>query len=58
MSTYFCVIFEVHYMVFRDNVCLEEYMNLSPRLVNGTKIEDTKSMRRTKRSGSQKKKTK
>ena len=32
MFTYFFVIFEVHYTVFRYDVCLEEYMNLSPRL--------------------------
>ena len=55
MSTYFFVIFEVHYMVFRYNVYLEKYMDLSPRLINGTKSKDTKPMRRTQRSGSQRK---
>ena len=54
MSTYFFVIFEVHYMVFRCNVCLEEYMDLSSRLKNGTRSEVTKPMRRTRRGGSQK----
>ena len=55
MSTYFFVIFEVHYMVFRYNVCLEEYMDLSLRLINGIKLEYIEPMRRTKRSESQKK---
>ena len=50
MSTYFFVIFEVHCTIFRYNVCLEEYMDLSPRLISGTKSEHTKPMRRTKRS--------
>ena len=58
MSTYFFVIFEMHYMVFRYDVCLEEYMDLSLRLISGTKSEGTKPMRRTKRSESYKKKTK
>ena len=40
MSTYFFVIFEVHYIVSRYNVCLEKYMNLSLRLRSGTKTED------------------
>ena len=44
--------FEVHYMVFRNKVCLKEYMDLSPRLINGTKSEHTESMRRTKKSES------
>ena len=56
MSTYFFVIFEVHYMIFRYNVCLEEYMDISPRSISGSKPEHTKPMRRTKRSESQKKK--
>ena len=55
MSAYFFVIFEMHYVVFRYNVCLEEYMDLSVRLRSGTTSKDTKPMRRTKRSGSQKK---
>ena len=55
MSTYFSVIFEVHYIVFRYNNCFEEYMNLSPTLRSGTTLEDTKPMRRIERSGSQKK---
>ena len=41
MSTYFFVIFEVHYMGFRYDVYLEEYMDLSPRLISGTKSEHT-----------------
>ena len=32
MFTYFFVTFEVHYIVFRYNVYLNEYMDLSPRL--------------------------
>ena len=55
MSTYFFVIFEVHCIVFRNNVCLKEYMDLSPRLISGTKPEHIKPMRRTKRSESKKK---
>ena len=55
MSTYFFVIFEVHYIVFRYDVCLEEYMDLSLELRSGTTSEDTKPMRRTRRSGSKKK---
>ena len=58
MSTYFFMIFEVHYIVFGYDVCLEEYMDLSPRLISGTKSEDKEPMRWTKRSGSQKKKKK
>ena len=53
MSTYFFVIFEVHHVVSRYNVCLEKYMDLLVRLNSGTTSEDTKPMRRTKRSGSQ-----
>ena len=49
------MIFEVHYMIFRYNVCLEEYMDLSPRLISGTKSKYTKPMRRTKKSESKKK---
>ena len=55
MSTYFFVILEMHYMVFRYNVCLEEYMDLSSRLISGNKLEHIESMRRTKRSESKKK---
>ena len=58
MSTYFFVIFEMHYTVFRYNVCLEEYMDLSPSLISGTKSEHAEPMRRTKRSESQKEKEK
>ena len=47
MSTYFFVIFEMHYKVFRYDVCLEEYMDLSPRLISGTKLEHVEPMRRT-----------
>ena len=54
MSINFFMIFEVHYMVFRYNVFLEEYMDLSGRLENGTTSEDTKPLRRTSRGGSQK----
>ena len=54
MSTYFFVIFEVHHIVSRYNVCLEKYINLSVRLRTGTTSEDTKPMKRTWRSGSQK----
>ena len=50
--------FEVHYTVSRYNVCLEEYMDLSPRLISGTKLEHIEPIRRAKRSESQKKKTK
>ena len=53
MFTYFFVIFEVH-TIFRYDVCLEEYMDLLLRLVNGNTSEGTKPMRRT-RSGSQEK---
>ena len=55
MSTYLFVIFEVHYMVSRYDVCLEEYMDLSPRLISGTKSEHIEPMRRTKRSERKKK---
>ena len=55
MATYFFVIFEVHYMVFGYDVCLEEYMDLLLRLINGTKLENTEPMRRTKKSKSKKK---
>ena len=47
MFTYFFVIFEVHYMVSRYNVCFEKYMDLSLRLRSGTTPEDTELMRRT-----------
>ena len=49
------MIFEVHYMVFRYDVCLEEYMDLSLRLISGTKSEHIELMRRTKRSESKEK---
>ena len=55
MSTYFFVIFEVQHTVSRYDVCLEKDMDLSVRLRSGTTSEDTKPMRRTRRSGSQKK---
>ena len=55
MSTYLFVIFEVHYIVCRYNVCLEEYMDLSLGLINGTKSKHTKPMRRAKRSENKKK---
>ena len=56
MSTYFSLIFEVYYTVSGYNVFLEKYMDLSLRLTSGTKLGDTKPMRRTRRSGSQKNK--
>ena len=52
MSTYLFVIFEVHYTISRYDVCLEEYMDLSPRLISGTKSEHTEPMKRAKRSKS------
>ena len=55
MSTYFCVIFEVHYTIFRYNVCFEEYMDLSPRSISGIMSKVIELIRSTKRSGSQKK---
>ena len=42
-------------MIFRYDVCLEEYMDLSPTLINGTKSKHTGPMRRTKKSESKKK---
>ena len=51
MSTYFSLIFKVHYMVFRYNVCFEECMDLSPRSINGTPSKDIKPMRKTKGVG-------
>ena len=54
MSTYIFVIFEVHYTIFRYDVCLEKYVDLSPRLISGIKLEYTKPMRRAKRSESKK----
>ena len=50
------MILEVHYMVSQYNVCFEEYMDLSARLISGTKLKHTKPMKRTKRSESQKEK--
>ena len=41
------MIFEVHYVVFRYNVCLEEYMDLSSKLISDTKSEHIEPMRRT-----------
>ena len=46
MSTYFFVIFEVHYTVSRYSVCLEKYLDLSLRLRSGTTSEDIEPMRR------------
>ena len=55
MSTYFFVIFEMHHTVSRYNVCLEKYMpDLSMRLKSGTTLKDTKPIKRTRKSGSQK----
>ena len=55
MSTYFFVIFEVHYRIFRYDICLEEYIDLSPRLINGPKSEYIEPMRRTEKRESKKK---
>ena len=55
MSTYLFVIFEVHYIVSKYDVCLAEYMDLSPRLISGTKSEHIEAMRKAKRSESKKK---
>ena len=55
MFTYFFVIFEVHHIISRYNVCLEKYMDLLVRLRTDTTSEDTEPMRRTRRSESQKK---
>ena len=55
MSIYFFVNFEVHYTVSRYYVCFAEYMDLSPRLMSGTKSKDTEPKGRIERSGSQKK---
>ena len=46
MFTNFSVIFEVHCMVFRYDVYLEEYMDLLSRAISGITSEDTKPMRR------------
>ena len=54
MFTYFFVIFEMDYMIFRYKICLEEYMDLSLRLKTDTKFEDIEPMERTK-IGSKKK---
>ena len=53
MSAYFFVIFEVHHIVSRYDVCLEKYMDLSLRFRSSTTSKDTKPMRRTRRKGSQ-----
>ena len=55
MSTYFFVIFEVHYMAFRYNNCFEEYMDLSLKSINDTTSKDIEPMRRTERSRRKKK---
>ena len=55
MSTYLFVIFEVHFTISRYDVCLEEYMDLSVRLISSTKSKYTKPMKRAKKSESQKK---
>ena len=49
------MIFEVHHMFFTYNVCPNEYMDLLPRRVSGTTLEDIEPMRRKERRGSQKK---
>ena len=50
----FIVIFEVHCTNSRYGVYLEEYMDLSLRLISSTKSEHTEPMRRAKRSVSKK----
>ena len=55
MSKYFSMIFEVHCMVFRYMFALKNTWDLSPRSISGTTSEDTEPMRRTKRSGREKK---
>ena len=42
----------MYYMVFRYDVCLEKYMNLSVRLINGTELKGTKPKRRIESIGS------
>ena len=56
MSTNFFMIFEVQFRIFRYDVCYEEYMDLSLRLISDTKSEHTEPTRRTKRNESQKRK--
>ena len=58
MSTYLFVNFEVHCTVSRYVVCLEEYMDLSLRLISNTKLEHSEPMRRAKRSARNKTKEK
>ena len=48
MSTYFFVIFKIHYIVFRYDVCFEEYIDLSPRLRSGTYIRRYKTYEKDK----------
>ena len=55
MSIYFSMIFEMHHMLFRYDTCLEEYMDLLLRLVNGTTSKDTQPMRRIAKRRSQNK---
>ena len=52
MSTYFYVIFDVYHTALRYDVCPDEYMDLLPRSISGTTLEDTKLVRRIKRRGS------
>ena len=49
MSAYFFMISEVHYSVFRYNICFEKYMDLTPRSISGTKPKVIESMNRIKR---------
>ena len=48
------MMFEVHNMVSRYDVCYKKYMDLSSRLISGTKSEDIEPIKRTKRNESQK----
>ena len=48
------MIFEVHHIVFRYNVCPEEYMDLPLRLVSDIASKDIEPMRRMKKRGNQK----
>ena len=56
MSIYFFVIFEVHSTLLKYNVCLEENMDLSSRLISGTKSKHTEPTRRTNGNESRKNK--
>ena len=48
------MILEVHQLMFKYDVCFEEYMDPLLRSVSGITLEGTKPMRKTERSGSKK----